>query len=100
MNDEESATIVNVVEEIEKHVLYDVVDNVNTETKINRDEVFEAATIELGASTEADNNEEEHLDAVPKHFEEYLKFLEEYLEKPQLTRNYIVGEQNEKNKIF
>jgi hypothetical protein len=98
MNDEESAAIVNVVEEIEKHVLDDVVDNVNTETKVNRDEVFEAATTELGAPTEANNNEEEHPDAVPKDFEEDLKFLEEWLEKPQLTGNCIAGEQNEKNK--
>jgi uncharacterized protein YwqG len=51
MNDEESPTIVNVVDEIEKHVLDDVVDNVNTKTKVNRDEVFEAATTKLGAPT-------------------------------------------------
>ena len=51
MNDEEPPTIVNVVDEIEKHVLDDVVDNVNTKTKVNRDEVFEAATTELGAPT-------------------------------------------------
>jgi hypothetical protein len=98
MNDEESAAIVNVVEEIEKHVIDDVVDNINTETKVNRDEVFETATTELGAPTEADNNEEEHPDALPKDFEEDMKFLEEWLEKPQLTRNCIAGEQNEKNK--
>lgn len=58
MNDEESATIVKTVEEIEKHVLDDVIDNVHTETKINRDEVFEAAATELGAPTEVDKNEE------------------------------------------
>ena len=37
MNDEQSAAIVNVVEEIENHVLDDVADNVNTETKVHRD---------------------------------------------------------------
>jgi hypothetical protein len=98
MNDEESTAIVNVVDEIEKHVLDDVVDNVNTKTKVNRDEVFEAATKELGALTKANNNEEEHPNAVPKDFEEDLKFLEEWLEKTQFTGNFIVGEQNEKNK--
>jgi hypothetical protein len=83
MNDEESAAIVNIVEEIENHVLDDVVDNVNTET----------ATTELRAPTEADNNEEEHPDAVPKVFEEDLKFLEEWLEKPQLTEDCMVIEE-------
>jgi hypothetical protein len=98
MNDEESIAIVNVVEEIEKHVLDDVVDNVNTKMKVNKDEVFEATTTNLGAPTKAYNNEEEHADEVPKYFEEDFKFLEEWLEKPQLTRNCIAGEQDDKNK--
>jgi hypothetical protein len=67
MNNEESAMIVNVVEEIENHVLDDVVDNVNTEN----------ATKELGELTETNNNEEENPDEVPKYFEEDLKFLEQ-----------------------
>jgi hypothetical protein len=48
MNDEESAAIVNVVEEIEKYGLDYVVDKVNTETKVNIDEVFEASTTKPG----------------------------------------------------
>ena len=63
-------------------MLYDVVDNVNSET----------TTIDLEALTKVDNNEEEHPDAVPKDFEEDLKFREEWLENPQLIEDCMVIE--------
>ena len=56
INDEESAVIVNVVDKNENHVLNDVVINVNTE----------AATTELEASTETNNNEKEQPNACQK----------------------------------
>jgi len=82
-------------------MLDDVVDNVHTETKVNRDEVFEATTIELGAPTKANNDEEEHPDAVPTEFEEESQFLEYWLEIPcfdgAYTKFAIADDRNEES---